>query len=188
MTVLTVPTPSLADYTPRRDGGLYEFVDHTIVEKPVGKRSSFLATELLGFLRDFIRHRQLGRLYGPDLAYRCFDDDPDRIRLADVSYISAAKESLDDFDDEGYCTLVPDLVAEVISPNDLAYDVNRKIDHWLNAGVAVVLVVDPETQTVLKHARDQVQKIRMTETLTVPEVLPGFELPLAKLFEFAPMT
>jgi Uma2 family endonuclease len=84
--------------------------------------------------------------------------------------------------DEGYCTVVPDLVAEVISPTDFFTDVAVKRDQWLSAGVRIVWVVEPETRTIYVHRPDGVAFLRSTDTLTAEGVLPGFAVPIADLF------
>ena len=45
----------------------------------------------------------------------------------------------------GYLPLAPDFVAEIVSPSDRSSQVEAKARDWLDAGVQVVLVVDPQT-------------------------------------------
>jgi Uma2 family endonuclease len=79
---------------------------------------------------------------------------------------------------------VPDLVVEVTSPNDVAWEVEAKIDEWLGAGVKLVWEVYPESQTVRAHRSDgPIAVFRATDTLTAPDLLPGFAVPGAALFE-----
>ena len=49
--------------------------------------------------------------------------------------VSFRRMPLDTYRDEGFCSVVPDLVVEVISPNDLAYEVEAKTDEWLASQV-----------------------------------------------------
>jgi Uma2 family endonuclease len=74
-------------------------------------------------------------------------------------------------------------VAEVISPNDLAGNVEEKLAEWLSSGVKVVWIINPETQTVRVHGHDGGSAfLRSSDSLTAPDVLPGFSLPIAELF------
>ena len=48
-------------------------------------------------------------------------------------------------------TLSPDLAVEVISPNDLATEIDQKVAEYLGAGVPLVWVVHPEARAVRVH-------------------------------------
>ena len=105
------------------------------------------------------------------------------IRKPDAAYIAPGRLSDDQYDDDGYCTVVPDLVVEVLSPNDLASRVNAKVDDWLDAGVKLVWVVDPDAEIVQVHtASGSTQRLRSKDTLSDAGVLPGFSLSLADVF------
>ncbi|MBY0231007.1 MAG: Uma2 family endonuclease, partial [Gemmataceae bacterium] len=79
--------------------------------------------------------------------------------------------------------LVPDLVGEVKSPSDRWGEVFAKIGEYLEAGVRVVVVADAESMTVSLYRQWAVQEIlREGDTLTIPDVLPGFSVPVARLF------
>jgi Uma2 family endonuclease len=81
-------------------------------------------------------------------------------------------------------TAVPELVVEVRSPTDRWGDVFGKVGDFLNAGVVVVIVLDPATRSVSVHRQDGEQQIlRGEEKLTLPDVLPGFEVGVARFFE-----
>jgi Uma2 family endonuclease len=58
------------------------------------------------------------------------------------------------------------------------------VGDFLNAGVVVVIVLDPATRSVSVHRQDGEQQIlRGEEKLTLPDVLPGFEVGVARFFE-----
>src|SRR5690349_15593117 len=48
------------------EGRLCELIDGTLVEKAMGAPESLLAVEVAGLLRDFVRPRRLGQIYGDD--------------------------------------------------------------------------------------------------------------------------
>ena len=88
------------------------------------------------------------------------------------------------YDREGFCPVAPDLLVEVISPNDLMDDVEKKRDEWLNAGVKQVWIMNPDRKTVWYHEHTGKEgMLRETDTLTAEPVLPGFSLPVAELFK-----
>ena len=78
---------------------------------------------------------------------------------------------------------VPDLVVEVISPNDLAPELEAKVAGYLDAGVRIVWVVDPEQRIVRIHRADgSIGWLRENDALSGDDVLPGFTCPVRELF------
>lgn len=116
------------------------------------------------------------------VGFQCFPD-PNTVRRADVAFFRAGRMTRVQVKDPGHCTVVPDLVVEVVSPNDLAYEVNEKRIEWLEAGVQLVWVIDPVRQEVYAHRADGTAVLfRRTDTLTAEPVLPEFRVPVADLF------
>lgn len=84
----------------------------------------------------------------------------------------------------GFAELAPDLVVEVVSPSDRAIEVSEKALMWADAGVRLVWIVDPRTRTVTVYRPDgAVSLLRGASELDGEDVLPGFRLPLADLFD-----
>ncbi len=83
---------------------------------------------------------------------------------------------------EGIHTLAPDFVAEVKSPTDRWIDVFTKIVEYLQAGVRVALLVDPGRSTVSVYRDDRQEILKVGDELTLPDVLPGFAVPVGRLF------
>jgi Uma2 family endonuclease len=80
--------------------------------------------------------------------------------------------------------VAPELVLEVRSPTDRWGDMFGKVGDFLNAGVTVVIVLDPATRSASVYRQDGAQQIlRGEDKLTLPDVLPGFEAPVARFFE-----
>ena len=81
------------------------------------------------------------------------------------------------------CSVVPDLVVEVVSPTDGSNEVNEARIEWLEAGAQLVWVIHPVQQTVHAYRADgSVTEFRRTDTLTAEPVLPEFRIPVADLF------
>lgn len=80
--------------------------------------------------------------------------------------------------------LVPDFVIEVISPNDRFSDIDEKIDAYLQDGVQLIWIIDPQRRKVIVHAPDMEQPHYVVgdATLSAGDVIPGFEIALSKLF------
>jgi Uma2 family endonuclease len=115
-------------------------------------------------------------------SFQCFPDEPDKVRRADVSFIRFGRLTREQ-PPEGHIRLAPDLAVEVVSPNDLAYDVDSKVEDYLQAGVRLVWVVNPVTRTVRVHRPDGPgATLRADDELTGGDVLPGFSCRIRELF------
>lgn len=107
--------------------------------------------------------------------------NPDTVRAADVLFIS--NERFAKRGRPGYLDVAPELVVEVLSPDDRWSEVTAKLDDYFSAGVSAVWVVDPERRRVSAYrSPSSARSLGVGETLEDPEILPGFSLPLADLF------
>ena len=77
--------------------------------------------------------------------------------------------------------LAPDVVVEVLSPDDRRVDVDDKIVTFLAAGSALVVIIDPDSRQVELHDRDGRAVLDQYAALE-HAALPGFNLPLGPLF------
>jgi len=83
--------------------------------------------------------------------------------------------------------MVPDLAIEVVSPSNSAFAVQRKVHDYFKAGVTRVWVVYPEQAEVYIYSTpQQVQVVGVGQELDGGDLLPGFRLPVAVLFEDEP--
>ena len=178
---VTVVTPEDLLRMPDEGKG-YELVNGELKEMPVSTESSRVAGSVFFRLMSYCEAHCPAWVFPEGTSFRCFPDDRNRVRRADTSLILLDRMPVATYEDEGHCTTVPDLVAEVISPNDLAGEVEEKLAEWLDAGVKVVWVVNPTTRSVRVHGRSGYTFLRTGDTLTAQEVLSGFAVPVADLF------
>jgi len=165
------------------EGQGYELVDGELREMNVSTESSRIAGTVYFELQSHAVAKGPAWVFPEGTSFRCFTDDPTRVRRADSSVIVLSRMPVATYEDEGHCTTVPDLVAEVVSPNDLAVDVEEKRDQWLEAGVKIVWIIHPNAKTVRIHRADGGYAfLKEADTLTAEGVLPGFSVPVAKLF------
>ena len=79
--------------------------------------------------------------------------------------------------------LAPDLAVEVLSPSDRMADALAKIAMYLDAGVRLVWLVDPASQTVSIFRPDAIPtKLAADEILDGGEVLPDFAVAVVEIF------
>ena len=181
-------TVTKTQYTPEDlleidDRPMPELVDGELVERDMGQESDSIAALLIIFLGSFVLANKLGLVNGSQGSYQVFPDDPNKVRIPDVSF--TRRERLPNARAaKGHGRIPPDLAIEVISPNDKAKDVNQKINDFLAAGIPLIWVVYPDSQTVTVFRRDgSAQKLKVGDFLDGETILPGFRLEVAALFE-----
>ncbi|HVK15345.1 MAG TPA: Uma2 family endonuclease [Fimbriiglobus sp.] len=162
----------------------FELVDGELKGLNVSFLSSFVAGLVYFHLQSHIVSRPVGWVSPEDTSFCCFPDAPGKVRRADVAFIALDRLTADQATAEGHCTVVPDLVVEVVSPNDSADDVNVKRIEWLAAGTRLVWVVHPLQQTIHAYRADEAVALlfNAADTLTAEPVLPDFRVPVADLF------
>jgi Uma2 family endonuclease len=170
------------EFLARPDHFFFELVDGKMVQTHVSLLSSNLAIELASRLTEFCRRHDLGKVFGPDLYYRCFPNKPKTGRRPDVTFIR--KDRLPpDWQQLGYATIAPDLAVEVISTHDLAREVSKKLVEYRNAEVPLVWVIDPENRLADVHRLNgSVQRLSEEDYLSGEDVIPDFTVKLAELF------
>ena len=186
MSMIASPAMTPDDLLRMPDGGRgYELVDGQPREQNMGFHATLVAGEVYDALKAFVKPRRLGWVTMEGAGFVCFPDDPGRVRKADGGFIALNRLTADQATAPGYCPICPDLVVEVVSPNDLYSEVDAKVEEWLAAGARLVWVIDPDPRIVHAHTADSLTKYRDTDTLPGDPVLPGFAVPVADLFKLA---
>jgi Uma2 family endonuclease len=103
---------------------------------------------------------------------------PDTVRGPDVAFVCKARV----VNTKKFFDGAPDLAVEVLSPDARVGDLKARLRDFFAAGVRIVWVIDPEDETVTVHTKDSVRVLHAPDVLDGGDVLPGFTLPLAKLF------
>ena len=166
-----------------RKGAIHELIDGTLVEKAMGYFESHLAAVLIHILSDFISKNDLGILLAEQGTLRIL---PDQIRAADVAFLSWDRFSNRRLPRAKVPNLAPDLAVEVLSEGNTEAEMARKRREYFNAGVGLVWIIDPESQTArIFTALDEATEIDREGILSGGNVLPGFELKLGDLFDRA---
>lgn len=167
------------------DGDRFELVAGQLVETEMSLLASFIAGRLIELLSAFVRAGELGGVFSSDASYQCFTKDPERIRRPDVSFIQRSRLKPEFF--SGHVPIAPDLAVEVVSPNDLYYDVQNKVEEYLAAGVRLVWVLNPDKKIVQVYRPDRsVSHLQISAELSGESVLPGFACGVVDLFKLPP--
>lgn len=132
------------------------------------------------YLHSFILEHNIGNILigGVGIYIR---RNPDTIRAADVLYIS--HERMAQVQSQSFLDVAPELVVEVLSPDDRWLEVQQKIIDYFQAGVTQVWMAAPAHQTVsVYRSHSDVTMFNAGDTLISQDMLPGFSITVNLLF------
>ncbi len=160
----------------------FEYVDGTWVERPGNVWCSHVGAQLLTRLHTFGEESGLGHCFSAGLGYRCFPEEPLRVRKSSVSSIADGRLSRDAWNAE-FCPIPPDFAAEVVPPNVEARFVNRRVHDYFSVGVRLFWLIYPNTKTVwIFRANGSGAWVAGAGELSGEDVIPGFTITLETLF------
>jgi Uma2 family endonuclease len=160
----------------------YEWIDGELVEKRGGMEASVVAVSLLALLGNHVKEHALGFVVGGDCGYQIFAARRKHVRKPDGSFV--AKSRLPGGKPfRGNARVPPDLAIEVVSPNDLAEEVNQKVVEFLSAGVRLLWVVYPGTRTIHVFRRGGgAAWLTVSDELSGEDVVAGFSCRVGEVF------
>jgi Uma2 family endonuclease len=163
------------------DIGPCELVDGRIVPMSLtGGVQGFIEARLASALYHFVHEHNFGWVMTGEVGIYT-RRQPDRVRGADVVFLS--KERWPDRPPKGFLEVAPDLVVEIMSPNDRWQDVRQKLAEYFAIGVRWVWIVEPENRTVLVFcSATDLQQYSMNDMMVGEGILEGFTLTVATLF------
>ena len=148
---------------------------------PAGGRHGRIANQIGFLLKKHVQAGGLGVVYAAETGF-LIERDPDTVIAPDVAFISRARHATIQ-DEVGFIEMAPDLVVEVLSPNDRFSRVEAKALAWLDAGTPLVLLVDPEKETVHAYrSRKQIQIFHGNETLDCSHAVQDWTLHVPDVF------
>lgn len=161
------------------DKRLAELVDGVLVEKPMGWKESLLASLVVKYLWVYLDKHDIGIALTADGPVRL---RPKRIRTPDVCFVSWDRIPAD-AEKQRVLRAIPNLAVEVFSTGNTRREIDIKVLEYFKVGVELVWVIYPKTEsaTVYQSPTDK-RKIAADGKLDGDAVLPGFSLPLKKLF------
>jgi Uma2 family endonuclease len=164
------------------DGSRQELVKGVIITMPPpGFRHGDVQGNIATLLKIFIRSNRIGRVT-VESGVRT-DRAPDSVRGPDVAFWSYERLPADQTP-VGYPDVAADLCVEVRSPSETTRSLRAKAREYLERGVRMVWIVDPDDQTVTVYRRPGEGRVLSEEaTLTGEDVLPEFSCRVAEFFE-----
>ena len=165
-----------------REGKLIIMGPSDSVSGEVGARFSML-------LSTWVYTYNLGRILDSSTGFRLPNGD---LLSPDVSFVS--RERLK-HNPRTYLSVIPELIVEIKSSRDRLRELEEKIALFLDQGVQVGLLIDPDTHTVRVYRSSGLSKdaesgeailqgttLHNGDTLTIPDLFPGWEIPITSLW------
>lgn len=147
---------------------------------PPGEEHAYVSQNINRSLDAHVLANKLGRVY-PEYGY-VLESDPDTVRAPDISFVSKATLARR-APGTGFRRGIPDLAIEVVSPTDRASEVLAKVREYLAAGTPMVVVVDPEDQSVSVYRPGRKPlELSKSEVLDGEDVVPGWKLSVHDIF------
>ncbi len=160
-----------------------------IVMSPSDIASAEIGGTFIELLRTWVRQQNLGRVFDASAGFRMPNGD---LLSPDVSFVS--RERLKQTP-RTYASVVPEFIVEIKSSTDRIRELEKKIALFLSQGVQVGVLIDPDTHTVSvyrsaglskdaegEEALPQGTTLHDGETLSIPELFPGWEIPITDLW------
>lgn len=170
---------------PDPEGGVgWELLDGQLVPvMPASFAHAELIAEVCRRLGNHVREHGLpGKVASDPGVVLGLRRDPERMRGPDVIYIQRSKRVGQD--PERFLRVIPDLAVEIDLTSARKPGGQQRILDYLEAGVRLVWAIDVHSRTAMAYRPDgSARLVRADEALDGEEVVPGFRLPLAELFE-----
>ena len=121
--------------------------------------------------------RRLGRVTGAGAGFVLPNSDT---RAPDVSFVLAERLLRSP---QGFAELAPDLIVEVKSPSDSLVGLRTKLDRFLEQSTQIGILIHPEQRWLEVRRLNQAPvMLRDGDVLTLPHLLPGWELTVSELW------
>jgi Uma2 family endonuclease len=165
------------DVDAMRDGGsLYDLVDGKLEKRTMSIAAGRVVTRAGFLLHAWLDEHPIADVIDAETTFACFPDDSRRARRGDV--VVMLTERLTEEMLTGVVRVPPDLVLEVISPDDVFRVVLGKVAEWRAAGTQIVWLIEPATRRAMVFADTGDRILGEDDLLDGGNVLPGFARPL----------
>lgn len=147
-----------------------------------GEEHGWIESKIGALLTVWAMQHKAGRVYPGDTNFVLSGSSGDiqLMRRPDVAFVRQERVA----ETSGYIYAAPDLAVEIISPTEKPAQIRRKLAAYLSVGVTRVWQVFPETREIVVHWPDGTSRTYgVSGTITDPDLLPGFRLDVAVVFE-----
>lgn len=165
------------------DGNRYELINGELVDMGnSGALHGYVCSILVMALMNYILPRKLGIILDSSTAFTMQNGNK---RSPDISFVSKEKlQGLEELPD-GFLDGAPDLVIEVLSPNNTIAEIHQKLVEYFENGSRLVWVINLKQHYVLvyRSAKEPDRLLKQSDSLDGEDVIAGFTMPLSELFQ-----
>ena len=157
--------------------------DRTIIIMPnTGGKTGIRNTKIISRL-DFWSETYGGKVFDSSTAFKLPNFST---RSPDAAWVSIDRwNELSEDDQERFPPLAPDFVVELMSASDQLKKAQEKMHEYIENGVQLAWLIQPETQIVFIYRADGTisKTTDFSQKLSGENVLPNFEFPLHLLLQ-----
>lgn len=150
-----------------------------LIMPPVGAISGNRESDLNGLVWLWNRQTKLGKVFSSSTIFTLANGAK---RSPDVAWISNQRwQSLTEEEKERFAPICPDFVIELRSHTDSLTQLQEKMQEYLDSGLRLGWLIDPQNQQVEIYRQNQeVEIVSLPTNLSGEDVLPEFilELPI----------
>ncbi len=179
---------SIEEFVRRYDEQPFELIDgESIPLSPNIPRSSRIAFRLGRWMAAIVDEHGLGEVF-IEVPF-VMTPTPQWVkgaRVPDVMFVQAERlKALAETDAEWEThplPVAPDIAVEVMSPTDRFAATSKKARRYLEDGVQLVWVIDPERHAVFVYEGENITPLGEEDTLKAGDLIPDFAVEVSKLF------
>jgi Uma2 family endonuclease len=161
-------------------GERYELIDGELVPmSPTGPEHGDIEGFIAWVFNNHVLPRRLGKVWVGEPLFR-LDIAGTLARAPDVAFVR--RERLLGIDLKVPFVGAPDLAVEIVSPGDSGKELQRKTETWLAHGTLAVLVIYPDSSSVVLWRESGALRLSGDDVLDLDPALPGFHCPVRDLF------
>ncbi|MEC4803823.1 MAG: Uma2 family endonuclease [Jaaginema sp. PMC 1079.18] len=148
-----------------------------ILMSPVGGTSGYREADFIGLLWSWNRQINRGVVFSSSTIFRLPNGGA---RSPDAAWVELSRwQNLTPEQQDRFPPICPDFAIELRSRTDDLLSIQEKMQEYLDAGLRLGWLVNPQQQQVEIYRQNQaVETVNLPTTLQGEEVLPGFELEL----------
>jgi len=152
--------------------------EELVIMPPVGGVSGNREADLITDLNLWNRQTQRGRVFSSSTIFRLPNGGS---RSPDAAWVTNERwESLTPEEQEKFPPICPDFVIELRSRTDSLSELQEKMQEYLNSGLRLGWLINPQAQQVeIYRANQTVEIVQLPTSLSGEDVLPGFRLDLS---------
>jgi Uma2 family endonuclease len=152
-----------------------------IFMSPTGSETGEKNSDLLIQIGIWNRQCKLGKVFDSSTGFKLSNG---AVRSPDVSWVALEKwNSLSKEQKRRFAPIDPDFVIELVSPTDELEQVQNKMQEYLNCGVRLGWLINPDEKQVEIYRQGQEKEVlNNPETLSGEDILPKLIVELAEIF------